>query len=400
MKFYKTFGIKKGDVVCVAGSGGKTSLILHLAEELTSDGYSVLITATTKFASHEISDKFNFLVNINGEKAEAPNICDIEKSVPRYDIVLIEADGSACKPLKGWKSTEPVIPRFATLTIGVTDISTVGKSPMIHRPEIFEKLTAYSGTVSVQNIADILNRPEGIFRNSAHTGKIVFLTKCETEKDIENSFKLAKLTNHTVTYGSVHNKNIYKHHKLGAVIMAAGASARMGENKLIMPVHGQPLIKNLLNSFPAELFDRSILVYSSEDVAENADYDFIQLLKIDGGLKKNITIKAGTEKCTDCKGVMFFAADQPFLQTGTIQKTVYTFLQDTSKIVIPVCGGKKRNPVIFPESVFPELINLTGDRGGRDVIDRHPELCTFVSFENEKQFADIDTRQDYEKYTR
>ncbi len=45
-----------------------------------------------------------------------------------FDLVLIEADGSATKPLKGWNSTEPVIPEFATKTIGILDIQTIGSS--------------------------------------------------------------------------------------------------------------------------------------------------------------------------------------------------------------------------------------------------------------------------------
>jgi len=101
MKFCDTFGIKKGDVICIAGAGGKTSLMMHLATELKSAGLNVLITTTTRLATNELADQFYFLVNINGEKAEAPDISEIEAEIDNYDVILIEADGSAGKPLKG-----------------------------------------------------------------------------------------------------------------------------------------------------------------------------------------------------------------------------------------------------------------------------------------------------------
>ena len=53
-----------------------------------------------------------------------------------FDLVLIEADGAAAKPLKGWNSTEPVIPLFTTKTIGVLDIQTIGRiidAALVHR---------------------------------------------------------------------------------------------------------------------------------------------------------------------------------------------------------------------------------------------------------------------------
>jgi len=398
MKFFEIFGIKKGDVVCIVGAGGKTSLMLHLAKELTEAGHSVLVTTTTRLASNEITSDFDFLVNINGEKAESPDISAIKNS--DHDVKLIEADGSARKPLKGWLDSEPVIPEFATLTIGVLDISTIDKSPDIHRPEQFKALTGYKDKITVKNLAEVLNSSDGIFRNSSHTRNIVFLSKCESEKDIKNSIRLSPFTHKKLTYGSVFNKTIANIPKLSAVIMAAGTSSRMGENKLLMQIDEKAMITHLLDNLPAEVFNKISMIYADDALAELCNKSWLRMIKTDGGHEKNITIKLGTESCSDSDGIMFFVADQPFLKKDTIIKLADSFFKNTSKILIPVCCGRQRNPVIFPQKVFAQLMNLKGDRGGRTVIDNHPELCICIDFEDEKQFTDIDTRQEYERYAK
>jgi probable selenium-dependent hydroxylase accessory protein YqeC len=64
----------------------------------------------------------------------------LENMLNRFDLILIEADGAAGKPLKGWKETEPVIPLVTTKTIGIVDIQTIGcliDRSLAHRLEIF-----------------------------------------------------------------------------------------------------------------------------------------------------------------------------------------------------------------------------------------------------------------------
>lgn len=398
MKFCNTFEIIKGDIVCIVGAGGKTSLMKHLADELTQAGCRVLITTTTRLGADQIDEHFNFLVNINGEKAEAPALSEILTASKKYDVTLIEADGAACKNLKGWRENEPVIPEFATKTIGVIDISTIGKKPDAHRPELFEKLTEYAPVVTAETLAKIINSSEGIFKNSSHTENTVYLSKCETGNDQSNTFELASLTDKKLTYGSVQKGKIEKIPKLDAVIMAAGSSSRMGENKLLLHIRNKPIISHLINNINHKIFDKAVLVYSSDEVAEQIDTKEINTIKTDTGQQKHITVKLGTEACSDSDGIMFLVADQPFLTKETIKRLAKLFYEYPGKIIIPKCKGKQRNPVIFPSKVYNELMGINGDRGGRDVIDNHPELTLYAEFNDESEFVDIDTRQDYEKY--
>lgn len=181
---------------------------------------------------------------------------------------------------------------------------------------------------------------------------------------------------------------------IAAVIMAAGSSRRMGQNKLLMEIKGETLLKRFLTNFTSDIFSQTVLVYADDEVGHIAQTFDISTIKNTLGGEKNTTIKLGTEACADADGIAFFTADQPFTKIGTILNLVKTY--NGHNIVIPICERRRRNPVIFPPETYAALASLRGDRGGRNVIDMYPELCTEVIFSDPVQFTDIDTQEDAE----
>ncbi|MDO5390595.1 MAG: selenium cofactor biosynthesis protein YqeC [Eubacteriales bacterium] len=115
-------------LIGVVGAGGKTTLIYLLAKELTKKGYRVAITTTT----HMQSEGRYGLVPL-GTICEEGKIKGFSVEFPRtllenYDVVLVEADGSRCLPMKVPAEHEPVLPMDADLIIGVAGASAVGKT--------------------------------------------------------------------------------------------------------------------------------------------------------------------------------------------------------------------------------------------------------------------------------
>ncbi|HEY0128512.1 MAG TPA: selenium cofactor biosynthesis protein YqeC, partial [Rubrobacteraceae bacterium] len=141
MKLHETLGISSGDVVAFVGAGGKSGAILAVAGELTRAGMTVLVAPTTKMLlseAHKIgplvtSEYDNDLRSRTEEAlAKAPGVVAgggmLSKSrvgglapervsglVSLADVVLIEADGSRRRPIKGTAEHEPAIPGGATL---------------------------------------------------------------------------------------------------------------------------------------------------------------------------------------------------------------------------------------------------------------------------------------------
>jgi probable selenium-dependent hydroxylase accessory protein YqeC len=129
-------------------------------------------------------------------------------------LVLIEADGAATKPLKGWNSTEPVIPQFATKTIGILDIQTIGSiicEALVHRLEIFSEITGCKAgePVSTGHLCRIILHDKGLFCQSQGE-KILYINKVESAVERNNVDGLReKFGNLKIVAGSVQQGTIY-----------------------------------------------------------------------------------------------------------------------------------------------------------------------------------------------
>jgi probable selenium-dependent hydroxylase accessory protein YqeC len=171
LKLHGALGIFAGDVVAFAGAGGKSAAILQVAQELVASGMTVLTAPTTKMFLGEV-ERLGPLVTsedpqelasraraaLSGENPSvvagrariSKNRVDgvepgvVEALAPLADVVLVEADGSRRRPIKGTAPHEPVIPDSATLVVAVGNVSALG-SPVdedhVHRPALFSELT-------------------------------------------------------------------------------------------------------------------------------------------------------------------------------------------------------------------------------------------------------------------
>lgn len=198
MKLHEALGISSGDVAAFVGAGGKSGAILAVAGELTRAGMTVLVAPTTKMLSSE-ADRIGPLVTseddgdlrskIEEALTEAPAVVAgggmlsknrvgglaperVSGLVSLADAVLIEADGSRRRPIKGTAGHEPAIPDGATLVVAVGNIHALG-TPVdeehVHRPEVFSDLTgigpgqsitagAFAGALARGSLAGV---PEG-----------------------------------------------------------------------------------------------------------------------------------------------------------------------------------------------------------------------------------------------
>ena len=184
---------------------------------------------------------------------------------------------------------------------------------------------------------------------------------------------------------------------LGCVVLAAGTAARFGENKLLVPFRGKPLLCRALEAVPTELVGPVCVVTHRETAAAlAAEYGFSALRNEAPELGISRSVALGTRALMDrCGGLLYLVADQPLLRRATVARLAEVFLADSRRIVVPAAGSRQGNPCVFPAALFPELLALTGDRGGKAVIRRRPELVTEVQVDP-VELADVDTVRDLE----
>jgi molybdenum cofactor cytidylyltransferase len=94
------------------------------------------------------------------------------------------------------------------------------------------------------------------------------------------------------------------------------------------------------------------------------------------GISRSIAIGLGALADT-AEAALIAVGDQPHLNADGIGELVRAF--SPGRIVVPRYGDHRGNPPIFDRRFFPELLRLTGDRGGQAVILSHPEAVIEVS---------------------
>jgi molybdenum cofactor cytidylyltransferase len=179
--------------------------------------------------------------------------------------------------------------------------------------------------------------------------------------------------------------------KLGCVVMAAGNARRFGENKLAAQFGGRSLIRRVLETVPAELFEKPVVVTQYPDIAELAKelrFTVICNTHPDWGISH--TIALGLSAAQYCDGCLFLVSDQPLLERRSVVDLVSLWQDNSDKIAALAHNGVRGNPCIFPARLFPELLALQGDRGGGAVIRRHEGELVLLDVP-QRQLADVDT---------
>lgn len=182
---------------------------------------------------------------------------------------------------------------------------------------------------------------------------------------------------------------------LGCVILASGNSARFGKNKLLVPVQGKPMIERAFEAVPAQALSDVVVITQYEDIEALAGrFGFRCVRNRSPELGLSHSVRLGTLALRECcDGILYQVADQPWLKRESVSRMLEVFRAHPGSIVSMSCGGRRGNPCVFPKTCFDELCRLTGDRGGRAVIEGngHP-LILFEAAGAE--LADIDTPED------
>jgi molybdenum cofactor cytidylyltransferase len=185
---------------------------------------------------------------------------------------------------------------------------------------------------------------------------------------------------------------------INAIIMASGNGNRMGTNKLLLKYQGKALIQHIIDKVVKCDFYSTILVSQYEQVlslARESGMEVVHNYNPERGQSESI--KLGILNSPKADGYMFFTGDQPLMDVKTIKLLMDSFKESVDLIIVPKCGEKRGNPVIFPRKFMDELLNLQGDNGGRSIIDKHLKELKFLEITNECLLSDIDTEEQYKE---
>lgn len=188
--------------------------------------------------------------------------------------------------------------------------------------------------------------------------------------------------------------------RVSAVVLAAGASTRMGLQKLLLPLGDEPLVRRTVRQICAAGFDDVLVVVGNEQEKVLAALDGLPIRHaINAAYETGMgsSFRTAVEQLGDSDAAVFALADQPFVTANDYRSILDTYRRHAPPIVSVRYGDVTAPPHLFSREFFPELAQLT--HGARPVLERHRGQTVVLQFPS-GLLQDIDTPEDYEEARR
>jgi len=184
---------------------------------------------------------------------------------------------------------------------------------------------------------------------------------------------------------------------ISAVVLAAGASTRMGTPKLLLPLAGEPLVRRTVRQVMDAGFDDALVVVGFEADKVLAALDGLECRHVvntqyESGMGSSFRTAIGG--LSGSTAAMFALADQPFVTSGEYGQLLTAYRKQPSGIISVRYGDVAAPPHLFDRRFFEELSVL--EHGARPVLQRHRDVTTVLHFPPEL-LLDVDTPEDYQR---
>ena len=382
-------------VISFVGAGGKTSLIFAWAHELASAGKSVVITTTTHMYRPERMEEDGIRIVVSDDperpdKVTAPPPEVLDRLRESADVVLIEADGSRRMPLKWPADREPVIPDYTDITVCVAGLSALGSKTadvVYNAAGLPERLQRETVDMNLMH-AIVSSRDGG--QKGVRGDFRVFLNQVDDDIDrLASAYRLQQIFA-VMGIQSAWGSLLSEEPKIAVILEAAGNSTRFGSNKLLHVMDdGRPMIASIFDAVrPLDIYKKVLVTQYDEVAALAPDLNVVTNDRPDLGISRSMQL--GLAAAGDADAFMFCVCDQPGLKSATLERLIEAYKKGTAGIVSLAWQGKMCNPKIFSSRYKEELMRLSGDTGGRQIISAHADDILLVEADSEDEVKDID----------
>lgn len=439
------------DVVAFVGAGGKTSTLFRLADEIVAAGKRVITTTTTRIFAEQMAQspvhlpvtdgRVNWtelarILDQNGQcllvtSIEGPKAMgigtEIVQEVARRSqtlgiaAILNEADGSRRRPVKAPAPHEPVIPAVTTLLVPLMGLDGPGVpivEPHVHRPEAMQRLLGVEPSThfTPEMAARLLTHPAGGAKDRPAQARLLpLLNKGERAPRLATGRLIAHLLaqrNQASLIGTVGlpDRDAIRERwgSTAAVVLAAGGSSRMGEAKQLLAWAGEPLVVRAARLALESGANQTFVVTGAHGEEVQAALD---PLRKEAGKRLQVvpnshwaegqstSVQAAVRALPDsCEAALFLPVDQPHLPVTLLRRLFHLWRTGWDMAAPSVAGEVRGAPAVFDRSYWPDLLALTGDRGGRPLLkNRKTDVATIETPAH--WLTDIDTPEAWAQMT-
>jgi len=187
---------------------------------------------------------------------------------------------------------------------------------------------------------------------------------------------------------------------IAAVVLAAGSSSRMGEPKPLVRLGDRPLLAHVLDGLRGSGVDETVVVLgdSADRVRRELEFEGVRVVENPEYRRgMSSSLKAGLAALPSEAGAFFVVlGDEPFVRSETYDALIAAREATGARIILPTYLGVRGNPVLLDRSLAAEADAITGDRGCRELHQRHPSETVEVPVEDPGVLIDLDTPDEVE----
>jgi len=190
------------------------------------------------------------------------------------------------------------------------------------------------------------------------------------------------------------------HDRVAGVLLAAGTSSRMGQNKLFLTLEGSTVLARAVRTAAAAGLDPILVVLGHESeqaLRELAGLACTPVFNPDYARGIEASLRAGIAAVPeDAAAAVVLLADMPLVTAGMIQELVERGRHVPRPLVVSRYDDVVAPPILYGRWLFPELRALDGDGCGKRVVRRHREQAIEVAWPASALF-DLDVPADLER---
>ena len=188
----------------------------------------------------------------------------------------------------------------------------------------------------------------------------------------------------------------------GIVILAAGASTRLGKPKQLLQYRGKTLLAHAINEAVNSNADAIVVILGKNADQFKKEIDDRKVrVAVNSSWEEGMasSLRLGLDTLLNDKpyidAVIFMVCDQPHVLSPILNDLIITQQKTTKQIVTCNYGDSIGPPALFHKKYFKDLMKLSGDTGARMIIQQNMNDMTTILFPEGE--IDIDTEEDYEK---
>jgi molybdenum cofactor cytidylyltransferase len=192
---------------------------------------------------------------------------------------------------------------------------------------------------------------------------------------------------------------------ISLIVLAAGKSTRMKENKLLLKLNGDTLIEHVVKVAKGSNADEVVIVlgYEAMKIKEHLAKIGCKVVINENYMKgQSESVKVGLSAISsNTEAVMILPADVALIEPESINRIVEEYTRSKNRIVIASHQQQSGHPILLDRTLFPEVSKIDEDTQGlKAVINRHRAEINYVEVDTENVLTDIDTREEFDKHFR